>query len=163
MNITVYCGANPGHAAACGERTKELGSWIADRGHTLIYGGGAVGLMGLLADTVLQHGGSVIGIIPNFFIERGVARRHLTELIAVETMSQRKKMMIDMGDAFIALPGGPGTLEEITEAISWTHLDQNDGPCILYNVNGYYEPLQAMYRAMVAGGFFSRADFDKIL
>lgn len=163
MNITVYCGAslgnNPQHQLA----TEQLGKWIVERGHTLIYGGGRAGLMGLLADTVLAHGGKVIGIMPTFLQDRELAHTGLTEMITVESMSERKAQLVERGEVYIALAGGPGTLEEIVEVISWARIGKNNHPCILFNQDNYYQPLKAMFSQMVEQGFLTQADFDKTL
>lgn len=163
MKITVYCGANYGNDEYYRAGAIAVGKWIAKNGHTLVYGGSQVGLMQIVANTVLENGGKVIGIMPKFLTEREPAHPGLTELIYVEDMSDRKRKMAELGNAFIALPGGPGTLEEITEVISWARIGKNDGPCILYNEKHYYDALQEMYRTMVREGFFTQEDMDKIL
>lgn len=163
MNITVYCGASLGNNPIYQQTTERLGKWIAEKGHQLVYGGGAAGLMGAIANSVLEHGGKAIGIIPKFLKERELAHSGLTELFVVETMVERKRKMFDLADAFIALPGGPGTLEEITEVISWARIGQNPNPCILFNENGYFDSLRDFYRNMVKEGFLTQADFEKIL
>lgn len=163
MNITVYCGASEGLNNIYREKTIKLGQWIAKKNYNLVYGGGKVGLMGAIADTVISKGGEVIGIIPKFLEEREIAHTGISELISVDNMSERKYQMIELGDAFIALPGGPGTLEEITEVISWARIGKNNSPCILYNVNGYFDNLRAMYDGMVSEGFLTQDDRDKIL
>lgn len=163
MKITVYCGANPGLDSKYGDLAKETGEWIVDHGHSLVYGAGDVGLMGIVSHTVIDYGGEVIGIIPHFLAEMEKVNPDLTECIFVDDMSQRKRKMFDLGQAFIALPGGPGTLEEITEVISWSSIGQNDSPCILFNKDGYFEPLRAMYDMMVTEGFMLQSNRDKIL
>ena len=142
MKITVYCGASVGNNVAHQQAAIALGQWIAARQYTLVYGGGNAGLMGLLANTVLENGGKVIGIMPTFLQERELAHTGLTEMITVRSMPERKSKMIELGDVYIALAGGPGTLEEITEVISWARIGQNNNPCILFNSDGYYEPLK---------------------
>lgn len=163
MNITVYCGASLGLDPLHQQATKALGKWIAEQNHTLVYGGGKAGLMGLIADSVLENGGKVVGIIPTFLKEREIAHTGLSEMIVVESMSERKAKMIELGDAYIALPGGPGTLEEIAEVISWARIGQNNNPCILFNSNGYYQHLQGFFDNMVAQGFLTQADREKTL
>ena len=163
MNITVYCGAALGNVPAYQQATIELGKWLAQHHHRLIYGGGKVGLMGLLADTVLSHGGEVIGVIPAFLREREVAHSGCTEIIVVNSMAERKAKMLAFADACIALPGGPGTLEEICEVYSWSRIGQNSHPCVLFNQDGFYEPLRNMYQSMVSEGFLSQTHFDKLL
>ena len=163
MNIVVYCGASEGNLDIYRTATINLGKWIAEKGHTLVYGGGKVGLMGLLADTVLENKGEVIGVNPEFLIEREISHPNLTELHIVDTMSERKSKMVDLGQACIALPGGPGTLEEITEVISWARVGQNDSPCIFLNINDYYDPMERMYNDMVENGFLTLNDRNKTL
>lgn len=163
MNITVYCGANCGNNPAHQQATLELGKWIAQCQHTLVYGGGNAGLMGLLANTVLEHGGKVIGIMPTFLQERELAHDGLTEMITVHSMPERKTKMIELGDVYIALPGGPGTLEEIAEVISWARIGQNSNPCVLFNSDGYYDGLKGFFDHMVNQGFLTQVDRDKTL
>ena len=163
MNIAVYCGASVGNAPIYTENARTLGAWIAKNDHQLIYGGGKAGLMGVIADTVLENGGSVIGVIPTFLKERELAHPNLNELIVVDTMSERKNQMIAAADVCIALPGGPGTLEEISEAISWARVGQNDSPCIFYDTNDYYLPLQDFFDKMVATDFLSISDRKNML
>lgn len=163
MNITVYCGASLGNNPIYQQATERVGKWIAEKGHQLVYGGGAAGLMGVIADSVLLHGGHAIGVMPKFLTERELAHTGLTKLVIVETMTERKKQMFDLANAFIALPGGPGTLEEISEVISWARIGQNPNPCILFNENGYFDGLRDFYSNMVKEGFLTQADFDKIL
>lgn len=163
MNITVFCGASLGMNKLYQEKTIELGKWIAQNHHQLIYGGGKVGLMGLIADTVLENGGRVIGVMPRFLVEREISHTKLNELIVVDNLSDRKARMIERGDVFMALSGGLGTLEEIAQVISWARVGQNDKPCILINVNGYYNYLAKFFDHMTEEGFLSRADREKTL
>lgn len=149
MHITVYLGANEGNDPALGQAVRELGRWIGEAGHTLVYGGSANGLMGEIARSVLAAGGQAIGVEPQFFIDAGYEFDGLTELIVTADMSERKKEMIRRGDAFIALPGGTGTLEEIAEIMSKVSLKHLDAPCILYNLNGYYDDLKALLHHMI--------------
>lgn len=154
MNITVYCGSNVGLDPAYAEAARELGAWIGESGHTLVYGGGAKGMMGVLCDSVLKHNGSVIGIIPDFLATPEQLHPGLTETQVVTTMSERKARMIALGDAFLALPGGVGTLEEISEIICRVHLSLTAEPCILADINGYYQPLYRMMEQMTEWGFY---------
>lgn len=163
MNIAVYCGASPGQDPAYLKSAHEIGRWIATNNNDLVYGGGNVGLMGQLADTVLENGGQVIGVMPEFLAKRELAHTQLTELITVADMHQRKMKMIQLADCFIALPGGPGTLEEISEVVSWGRIGQHQNPCIFYNVNGFYELLKTFYQQMVTTGFLTQADYDNLL
>lgn len=149
MNITVYLGANEGNDPFLKETVRELGAWIGTNGNTLIYGGSKSGLMGELAESVLQAGGKVIGVEPQFFIDAGFVYDEITELITTKDMSERKAKMIELGDVFIAFPGGTGTLEEITEVMSKVSLKHLDAPCILYNLNGYYDSLKQLLEHMI--------------
>ena len=155
MNITVYLGANYGTDPALQTTVAELGQWIGKSGHTLVYGGSASGLMGVLARSVMAAGGPVIGVEPQFFMDAGFQYNGLTELIVTKDMSERKNKMIELGDAFIAFPGGTGTLEEITEVMSKVSLKQLDAPCILYNLDGYYDSLKELLELMIKKGLSS--------
>ncbi len=149
MNITVYLGANKGNDPELVRAVRELGTWIGESGHALVYGGSKSGLMGELADSVLRAGGSVTGVEPQFFVDAGFEHDGLTELIVTKDMTERKTKMIELGDAFIAFPGGTGTLEEIAEVMSKVSMKQLDAPCILYNLNGYYNNLQDFLHHMI--------------
>ena len=155
MNITVYLGANAGNDPALAQATAELGRWIGAGGNTLVYGGSASGLMGVLAKSALAAGGKAIGVEPQFFIDEGYEFDGLTELIVTRDMSERKAKMIELGEAFIALPGGTGTLEEITEVMSQVSLGQLSAPCILYDLDGYYRHLKALLDHMISAGLSS--------
>lgn len=157
MNITVYLGANEGNDPGLRKAVEELGTWIGSSGNALIYGGSRSGLMGALADSVLRSGGAVTGVEPRCFIESEFQHDGLTELIVTEDMAERKRRMIELGDAFIAFPGGTGTLEEIAEVMSKVSLKHLDAPCILYNLNGYYNALQALLEQMIEKGLSSKA------
>lgn len=163
VNIVVYCGANKGNFPIYEQAAIELGKWIVKSKNRLVYGGGRAGLMGTLADTVLNSGGEVIGVIPTFLQERELAHEGLTEQHIVDSMSERKMKMLALGEVCIALPGGPGTLEEITEMISWSRVGQNMNPYIFYDQSGYYAPLEKMYDSMVENVFLTKTDRDKIL
>ena len=155
MNITVYLGAGEGSDPALRRAVRELGTWIGENRHRLVYGGSKSGLMGELAESVLQAGGCVTGVEPQFFLDMGYAYDDITELIVTENMSERKAKMIELGDAFIAFPGGTGTLEEITEIMSAVSLGLLKAPCILYDLNGYYEGLKIQLRHMIETGLSS--------
>ena len=157
MNVTVYLGANYGTDPALQTTVAELGQWIGKSGHTLVYGGSASGLMGVLARSVMAAGGPVIGVEPQFFIDEGYELDGLTQLIVTQDMTERKAKIIELGDAFIAFPGGTGTLEEITEVISKLSLGQLDAPCILYDLNGYYQPLHQLLQQMITMGLSTPA------
>lgn len=155
MNITVYLGAGEGNNEKIREAVKELGTFIGKRGDTLVFGGSGTGLMGLLADSVLNSGGTVIGVEPVMFIEQNLEHKDLTELIVTKDMAERKAKMIELGDAFIALPGGTGTLEEIAEIMSRVSLKLTDAPCILYDLDGYYRGLRELLGTMISSGLSS--------
>jgi uncharacterized protein (TIGR00730 family) len=153
MNITVYCGSGTGKDPVYKEKACEFGRWIGGNGHRLIYGGGGTGLMGAVADSVLEAGGEVTGVMPHFLVEREAAHSALTRLITVDTMTERKAKMVELGDVFVALPGGPGTMEEISEVISLIRLRKLESIGILYSAAGYYRPLKDMFEQMVREGF----------
>lgn len=155
MNITVYLGASEGNDPKLKKAVQELGTWIGKSGNALVYGGSKSGLMGAIADSVLRAGGRVTGVEPQFFIESEVQHDGLTELIVTKDMTERKRKMIELGDAFIAFPGGTGTLEEISEVMSMVSLKHLQAPCILYNLNGYYDSLKALLNHMIAMGLSS--------
>jgi len=155
MNITVYLGSSEGKDPALKQAVRELGRWIGDAGHSLVYGGSKSGLMGELAESVLLAGGQVTGVEPRFFIDAGYVYDAITRLIVTEDMSERKAKMIQLGDAFLAFPGGTGTLEEIAEVMSKVALGHMDAPCILYNLNGYYDGLKAQLAHMIEMGLSS--------
>ena len=157
MNITVYLGANQGNNNKFKKAIEELGSFIGSRGDTLVYGGSKSGLMGILADSVLALNGPVIGVEPQMFIDQQYQHDSITQLIVTKNMSDRKAKMIELGDAFIAFPGGTGTLEEITEIMSLVSLNQIDCPCILYNLDGYYDGLKELLNTMIAYDFSSES------
>ena len=151
--ICVFCGSSPGRQPVYRQAAVRLGSLLAERNITLVYGGGKVGLMGEIANSVMRSGGKVIGIIPRLLFEREVASKDITELRVVESMHDRKAAMAEMADAFIALPGGLGTLEELAEILTWAQLSLHTKPCGLLNVADYYTPLALLYDHMVKEQF----------
>ena len=155
MNVTVYLGAHEGNNPVYKQAVVELAIWIAENGHRLVYGGSDEGLMAVVADTVLEHGGEVTGIEAQMFVDKGVAHKNLTQLAIVPNITERRTRMIELGDAFIAFPGGTGTLEEIEEVMSKVSLKHLDAPCILYNLNGYYDDLKALLNHMIEKGLSS--------
>ena len=161
--IAVYCGAAMGNDQAYQTATITLAHYLATHNLELVYGGGGVGLMGLLANEVLDAGGRVQGVMPKELYERSAAFPRLTNLKIVDNMAIRKATMLTLSDACIALPGGPGTLEEISEAFSWARIGDNPNPCIFFNVNGYYDPLQTMFDNMTEKGFLTVEDREKLL
>lgn len=162
MNITVYLGANEGNDPCLQNAVRELGTWIGSSGNSLVYGGSKSGLMGVIADSVLSAGGEATGVEPQFFIESEFQHDGLTKLIMTKDMSERKSKMIELGDAFIAFPGGTGTLEEIAEVMSMVSMKHLNAPCILYNLNGYYNGLKALLDHMIEKGLSSKERQDGI-
>ena len=155
MNITVYLGANEGNDPCLRKAVEQLGAWIGNSGNVLVYGGSKSGLMGAIADSVLKAGGEVIGVETKFFVENEFQHDGLTKLIVTEDMTERKNKMIELGEAFIAFPGGTGTLEEISEVMSKVSLKQMNSPCIIYNLNCYYDDLKAFLNHMIEKGLSS--------
>ena len=141
--ICVFCGSSPGRSPAYAQAAVELGQTLVARGLGLVYGGASVGLMGKLADTVLQAGGEVIGVIPDTLIRYEVAHRGLPDLRVVSSMAERKTLMADLSDGFISLPGGTGTLDEMTEMLTWSQLGEHDKPSGLLDVDSFYSNLIA--------------------
>ncbi|MGY0557031.1 MULTISPECIES: LOG family protein [unclassified Lysobacter] len=153
QSICVYCGSNPGARPIYAERAALLGTQLGNQGLTVVYGGGDVGLMGIVADAALAAGGEVIGVIPEQLVNLEVAHRGLTRLDVVANMHERKKRMFDLSDAFVALPGGFGTMDEMFEMLTWRQLGIGDKPCAFLDVDGFFAPLIAMMDRMVAEGF----------
>ena len=152
-SICVYCGSNAGNKPAYAERAQALGGRIAAEGLQLVYGGGNVGLMGIVADAVLAHGGEVVGVIPEQLVHWEVAHKSLTRLEVVSNMHERKARMFDLADAFVALPGGFGTLDEMFEMLTWRQLGLGQKPCAFLDVDGFYAPLIGMIDRMVEERF----------
>lgn len=155
--VAVFCGSNHGTDPAYAEAARELARCLLDRQAGLVYGGGNVGLMGVVADAVLDGGGEVLGVIPRSLVDREVAHDGLTDLVVVETMHQRKQRMYDLADAVIAMPGGIGTLDELFEAWTWNQLGYLDQPYGVLNVGGYFDPLLEMLQRMVDRQFLGQA------
>ncbi|HEY4559860.1 MAG TPA: TIGR00730 family Rossman fold protein [Lysobacter sp.] len=151
--VCVYCGSNAGNRPVYAERAAALGQRLAREGIPVVYGGGNVGLMGVVADAALEAGGEVIGVIPEQLVNWEVAHRGLTRLEVVADMHTRKMRMFDLSDAFIALPGGFGTLDEMFEMLTWRQLGLGDRPCAFLDVDGFYAPLMGMLDRMVAERF----------
>ena len=156
MNITVYLGASSGNDPTLETSVRALGRLIGKSGNALVYGGSKNGLMGALAESVLRADGEVTGVEPQFFVDSELQHDGLTELIVTKDMTDRKTKMIELGDAFIAFPGGTGTLEEIAEVMSKVSLKHLDAPCILYNLNGYYNGLKALLGHMIEMGLSTK-------
>jgi uncharacterized protein (TIGR00730 family) len=151
--VCVFCGSSSGNDPAYAEAARTLGRTLAERGITLVYGGGHVGLMGVVADAALGAGGEAIGIMPKALVEREIGHTGLTKLHVVSSMHERKAMMSELSEGFVALPGGNGTLEEFFEVLTWAQLGEHDKPCGLLNVAGYYDPLLAVFDRMVDRDF----------
>jgi hypothetical protein len=146
--ICVYCGSGPGKNPKFMRAAAAFGKILADNGIALVYGGGTIGLMGAIAESVIGHGGQVIGVIPDFLAAREIAKRDATELIITDDMHERKRIMFDRSDAFVALPGGLGTLEELTEQLTWAQLGRHRKPILIANIDGFWDPLLAMMAHM---------------
>jgi uncharacterized protein (TIGR00730 family) len=152
-SVAVFCGSSPGLDEVYLDTARAVGRSLAERGLTVVYGGGGVGLMGAVASAAVDAGGRVIGVIPEALMNREAASPELAELHVVQTMHERKAMMADLADAFVALPGGPGTLEEIAEQWTWAQIGVHSKPCGFLDVAGYWSPLEAMVARMVDQGF----------
>jgi uncharacterized protein (TIGR00730 family) len=160
--LCVYCGSSSGKHPDYVESARAFGTEMARRGIALVYGGGKVGLMGTVADAVLAAGGKVIGVIPRQLVEREVAHPGLTEMHVVETMHQRKTRMYELSDAFVALPGGFGTMDEMFEMLTWAQLGLHKYPCAFFDVRGYYAQLRNMMDHMVDEAFVRSEQRDSI-
>ncbi|MGP1924524.1 MAG: TIGR00730 family Rossman fold protein [Arsenophonus sp. NEOnobi-MAG3] len=148
-SVAVYCGSSVGASGIYQQQAIALASELVNRKITLVYGGGRVGIMGVLANSVLAQGGRVVGVMPNLLVEREIYHTDLTEIHIVDTMHQRKQKMINFSDGFIALPGGFGTLEEFSEVFTWGQIGLHMKPCGLLNINNYWAPLVAMIEKMI--------------
>ena len=163
QRICVYLGSSPGSRPAYVAAAEHLAARLADRGLGLVYGGASVGTMGVIADAVLAAGGEAVGVIPQSLQDKEVGHAGLTELHVVTSMHERKLMMMDLSDAFVVLPGGSGTLEELFETFTWLQLGLHDKPIGLLDVAGYWAPLVAFVDHAVTEGFLSRAHADMLL
>jgi len=161
--LCVFCGSSKGNSATCTAAARSLGEALAARNIELVFGGSHVGLMGVVADAVLANGGKATGVLPRFMDDKELAHPRLTKLHVVETMHERKQLMAELAEGFVALPGGFGTLEEIFEAITWQQLHLHARPCGLLNVDGYFDSLIEFLRGAVAGGFVRPAHFEKLI
>lgn len=146
--ICVYCGSGPGKNPNFIKTATAFGKILATSGIGLVYGGGTIGLMGAIAESVIDHGGQVIGVIPDFLAAREIAKRDATELVVTADMHERKRIMFDRSDAFVALPGGLGTLEELTEQLTWSQLGRHKKPILLANIDNFWDPLIALIAHM---------------
>ena len=151
--IALYCGSRSGNKPVYQEKAVALARRLAENGFGLVYGGASIGLMGQVADAVVDHGGETVGVIPEFMLDYEIAHHRLTELHIVHSMHERKALMAERASAFVALPGGLGTFEEILEIATWGQLNQHQKPMMLYNVNGFYDALIAQLDRAVEDGF----------
>lgn len=162
MKIAVYCGAKLGNDQDIINSIVELSNEMIKRDIVVTYGGGDKGLMGLLAKNTVSNGGFVNGVIPEFLQIKEGKVTGIDNLEVVENMAQRKQRLLDLSDICVAMPGGPGTLEEIVEAYSWNIINHSSNPCIYININGYYDPMKNMYKKMFAMGFLDEENFNKL-
>ncbi len=162
-SVCVFCASSIGAKPVYAESARRFGEALAARGIALVFGGGCVGLMGVLADAAIDAGGRAIGVIPRALVEREIAHRGLTTLHVVETMHERKQRMADLADAFVMLPGGFGTWDEFCEVVTWAQLGIHRKPLGVLNVGGYYDPMLAMADRAVAEGFVSAAQRDRLV
>ena len=162
-SVCVFCGSREGERPAYRDAAARLAGELARRGTTLVFGGGRVGLMGVLADTVLAAGGEAIGVMPRGLVEREIAHLRLTRLHVVGTMHERKQVMADLGDAFVLLPGGFGSWDEFCEVVTWLQLGIHSKPCGILNVDDYYTPLLAQIERAVGEGFIGAAQAGTLI
>lgn len=151
--VCVFCGSSNGVRPAYAEAARRVAEEISHRGLTLVYGGGDVGLMGILADAALESGGEVVGVMPKVLMQKELGHQGLTELHVVGSMHERKALMADLSDGFVALPGGYGTLEEFSEVLTWAQLGIHEKPCGLLDVDGFWDPLSGLFDRMQTEGF----------
>jgi hypothetical protein len=161
--LCVFCGSSHGANPAYAEAAKNLGGELARRGIALVYGGGNVGLMGVIADGVLASGGQVIGVIPEALMAKELGHKGVQDLRVVKTMHERKALMAELSDGFIAMPGGIGTFEEFFEIVTWAQLGFHSKPCVLLNVNGFYDPLLRLIDHAIAESFVKLKQRDLVL
>ncbi len=162
-SICVYCGSSPGRLEAYPASARALAQALVGRNIRLVYGGASVGIMGMVADTVLQLGGQAVGVIPEALVRKEIAHKHLTELHTTRSMHERKALMAELSDGFIALPGGIGTLEELFEIWTWAQLGLHDKPCGLLNIEGYFDALIAFLDHAVGERFVQPAQRSRLL
>ncbi len=162
-SVAVYCGSSSGNQEIYTQQAQEVGRELARRDLTLVYGGGCVGLMGTIADAVLAEGGRVIGVIPGFLADKELAHKGCTELHIVDTMHQRKLLMADLAEGFVAMPGGFGTLEELFEVLTWGQLGLHGKPVGLLNIQGFYDSLLALLDHMSAEAFLRQENRGQVL
>lgn len=162
-SLCVFCGSRAGNHPEFVELARSFGTALAQRGVTLVYGGGRVGLMGAVADAALESGGTVVGVIPQMLLDREVGHPGLSQLHVVKSLAERKLRMAEISDAFVALPGGLGTLDELSEMWTWTQLNLHQKPCALLNTGGYYDALIDFLNHATHEGFVSQRDLEQLL
>ena len=162
-SIAVYCGSSSSKNPIYSQKAQALGKLMVDQNIELIYGGGQVGMMGTIADTVMENGGIVRGIIPTFLDKKEIAHQGITELKVVSSMHERKMLMYELSEGFIAMPGGFGTLDELFEIMTWTQLGLHGRPIALYNINGYFDQLVGQIRHMYQEGFVRQKHHDMLI
>ncbi|PID47919.1 MAG: TIGR00730 family Rossman fold protein [Proteobacteria bacterium] len=163
MKIAIYCGSNKGNNKIYEKEAKKLGKYFAKHDIGLVYGGGNIGIMGVIADSVMKNGGHVCGVITEFLKDKEAAHKGISELIVTKNMHKRKKLMIDLADAFVALPGGAGTMDEIFEAWTWLQIGLYKKPCGFYNINGFYDKLMEFLLHMNKEGFLNTSFIDALV
>ena len=163
QTVSVYCGSSLGKNKVYRDEAVVLGNTIVNKGLNLVYGGGNIGLMGVIANTVLQQGGRVTGVLPHFLNKKVVGNLDIHELILVDSMHERKQKISEISDAFIAMPGGLGTLEEVAEMLTWSQLGLSQKPIALYNINGFYDLLLGQFDRMVEDGFLKSENRAMVL
>ena len=161
--VAVYCGSRLGNDEVYEQAARELGRELADNGMGLVYGGASIGLMGAVADEVIQGGAQAVGVIPTFMLKHEIAHEHLTRLHLTDTMHTRKTVMAEYADAFITLPGGLGTLEEIMEIATWRQLYQHEKPMIILNINGFYDHMIEHLKYTADQGFMKQEDLERLV
>lgn len=160
--MAVYCGSTPGRRPEYAEAAAAVGRLLGGRGITVVYGGGSRGLMGRMADAALESGGRVVGVIPRGLFHQEVAHQGISELIEVDSMHERKLLMYELSDAFLALPGGIGTLEELTEMLSWANLGLHRRPVVTFNVGGFWDPFHRLLAHAAEAGFVDAACLELV-
>jgi hypothetical protein len=163
MNVCIFCGSSSGNNPIYSKAASQLGKALAKSNCTLVYGGGNIGLMGILADEVVANGGHVIGVIPDFLMHKELGHQGIGQLEIVTSMHERKKRMADLSEAFIAMPGGWGTLEELAEILTWQQLSLISKPIGILNVNKYFDPLLLQMNKMVTEGFLRKDHLEKLI
>lgn len=161
--VCVFCGSRPGVGEVYVDAAVQLGRLLASRGLELVYGGGNVGLMGILADAVMEAGGRVIGVMPDFLVRKEIAHQGITSLEIVTTMHERKQRMAELSDGFVALPGGFGTLDELCEVLTWAQLGIHAKPCALLNVDGFFDPFVDFLAHAARQGFIKPLHLEMLL